>query len=87
MAWESSFEEVPAPLTPEERAEHQAKLKDVVVSSDAFFPFADNIHRARQSGVNYVVSPSGSIRDEDIIQTANNYGMVVCHTDLRLFHH
>ncbi|KAI0226592.1 bifunctional phosphoribosylaminoimidazolecarboxamide formyltransferase/IMP cyclohydrolase [Massospora cicadina] len=87
LAWESCFEVVPAPLTSEERKEHQAKLKDVVISSDAFFPFADNIHRAYQSGVSYVVSPSGSVRDEDVIQTADSYNMVVCHTNLRLFHH
>ncbi|KAI9299266.1 AICARFT/IMPCHase bienzyme [Neoconidiobolus thromboides FSU 785] len=87
LAWESVFEVIPEPLTKEERIAHQQLLNEVVVSSDAFFPFADNIHRAKQSGVKYVVSPSGSIRDDDIISTANNYNMVVAHTDLRLFHH
>lgn len=87
LAWEACFEVVPAPLTLEERKEHQSQLEGVVVSSDAFFPFADNIHRAHQSGVGYVVSPSGSVRDEEIIRTADTYQMVVCHTNLRLFHH
>jgi phosphoribosylaminoimidazolecarboxamide formyltransferase/IMP cyclohydrolase len=86
-AWKSQFEEVPEPITAEERKAHLQSLSGVVVSSDAFFPFADNVHRARQSGAQYIVAPSGSIRDDDVIATADNYNMVICHTDLRLFHH
>ncbi|KAI9228634.1 MAG: phosphoribosylaminoimidazolecarboxamide formyltransferase/IMP cyclohydrolase [Piptocephalis tieghemiana] len=86
-AWESAFEVVPEPLTAQERKDHLAKLKDVVITSDAFFPFHDNIHRAHESGVSVVAAPSGSVQDEAVIKAADEYGMLFCHTNLRLFHH
>lgn len=61
-----------------------AEQKDVVCSSDAFFPFPDNVHRARKSGVKYIAAPGGSIMDQECIKTADEAGMVFCHTDLRL---
>ncbi|CAG8521848.1 6838_t:CDS:10 [Acaulospora morrowiae] len=86
-SWESHFNTIPEPLTPEERKQHLSTLTDVALSSDAFFPFSDNIHRARQSGVTYVAAPSGSVQDNAVIQVANEYGMVLIHTSIRLFHH
>eukprot|EP01059_Diplonema_ambulator_P008316 TRINITY_DN178_c0_g1_i5.p1 TRINITY_DN178_c0_g1~~TRINITY_DN178_c0_g1_i5.p1 ORF type:complete len:610 (+),score=270.47 TRINITY_DN178_c0_g1_i5:134-1963(+) len=88
-AWEANFEEgkVPAFLTKEERKEWMKKATDRAIASDAFFPFSDNIHRAHASGVKYIVAPSGSNNDKIIIDTANAYNMVICHTNLRLFHH
>ncbi|CAG8667336.1 1177_t:CDS:10, partial [Racocetra fulgida] len=74
-SWESQFNTIPEPLTPEERKLHLASFSDVALSSDAFFPFSDNIHRARQSGVNYVAAPSGSIQDQAVIQAADEHGM------------
>ena len=87
LAWESQFETVPSPLSEQEREEHMKILKDVVVSSDAFFPFTDNIQRAHQSGVKFIAAPSGSIQDDQVIATADSHDMVVAHTTLRLFHH
>ncbi|KAJ2009408.1 bifunctional phosphoribosylaminoimidazolecarboxamide formyltransferase/IMP cyclohydrolase [Coemansia thaxteri] len=86
-AWRACFDAAPEPLTAAERAEHMARLHGVVVSSDAFFPFSDNIHRARRSGVDYVAAPSGSIQDAAVIAAADSYGMALAHTSLRLFHH
>lgn len=85
--WEANFEEVPAPLTQEERAAHAKQLDGVVCSSDAFFPFPDNVHRARRSGVTYLAAPSGSVMDEACIKAADEHGIVFAHTTLRLFHH
>ncbi|OZJ05438.1 Bifunctional purine biosynthesis protein ADE17 [Bifiguratus adelaidae] len=85
--WESLFNTVPEPLTSQERKEWMQQLHDVVVSSDAFFPFSDNVQRVSQSGVNYIAAPSGSVQDDVVIAAADGYNMVVCHTDLRLFHH
>eukprot|EP00732_Lithocolla_globosa_P003212 Lithocolla_globosa_v1_NODE_2457_length_1997_cov_45.868692.p1 type:complete len:613 gc:universal NODE_2457_length_1997_cov_45.868692:1943-105(-) len=85
--WASQFETVPEPLTPTERKEWMKQLGNVCISSDAFFPFSDNIHRARQSGVQYVLSPSGSVQDGEVIRVADSYGMTMCHSTLRLFHH
>jgi phosphoribosylaminoimidazolecarboxamide formyltransferase/IMP cyclohydrolase len=85
--WESLFETVPAPLSAEEKAAHMAEFKGVSVSSDAFFPFPDNVHRARRSGVQYIAAPSGSIMDAECVKVANEYGIVYAHTNLRLFHH
>jgi phosphoribosylaminoimidazolecarboxamide formyltransferase/IMP cyclohydrolase len=82
--WESLFEEVPAPLTKEEKDAHMKELKGVACSSDAFFPFPDNVHRARKSGVQYLAAPSGSIMDAECIKTADEYDMVFAHTNLRL---
>ncbi|KAJ2816702.1 bifunctional phosphoribosylaminoimidazolecarboxamide formyltransferase/IMP cyclohydrolase, partial [Coemansia sp. 'formosensis'] len=78
---------VPEPLSEEERKAHMAALRGVALSSDAFFPFSDNVHRARRSGVDYVAAPSGSIQDDVVIQAADSYDMVLAHTSLRLFHH
>ncbi|KAJ2036192.1 bifunctional phosphoribosylaminoimidazolecarboxamide formyltransferase/IMP cyclohydrolase [Coemansia sp. S16] len=86
-AWRACFDEVPEPLSDEERKAHMAALRGVALSSDAFFPFSDNVHRARRSGVDYVAAPSGSIQDDVVIQAADSYDMVLAHTTLRLFHH
>ncbi|KAJ2589644.1 bifunctional phosphoribosylaminoimidazolecarboxamide formyltransferase/IMP cyclohydrolase [Coemansia sp. RSA 1722] len=86
-AWKANFDVVPELLTADERREHMQKLSGVVVSSDAFFPFSDNVHRVRRSGVDYVAAPSGSIMDQVVIDTADGYNMVLAHTNLRLFHH
>eukprot|EP00667_Euglena_gracilis_P005317 EG_transcript_5356 len=85
--WEAYFEEVPALLTPQEKTDFIGQTTDVALSSDAFFPFSDNVHRARRSGVGYVVAPGGSNNDPAVISAADGYGMVVCHTTTRLFHH
>eukprot|EP00127_Corallochytrium_limacisporum_P004584 Clim_evm24s168 gene=Clim_evmTU24s168 len=83
------FEEgqAPADLTPEERQEWLAKLNNVSLSSDAFFPFRDNIDRAAQSGVKFVLSPAGSVQDDIVVAACDEQGMVMCHSNLRLFHH
>ncbi|KAI0321601.1 bifunctional purine biosynthesis protein ade10 [Amylostereum chailletii] len=85
--WESLFEEVPAPLTTEERATHAKQLDGVACSSDAFFPFPDNVHRARKSGVKYLAAPSGSVMDDECIKAADEHEIAFAHTSLRLFHH
>jgi phosphoribosylaminoimidazolecarboxamide formyltransferase/IMP cyclohydrolase len=85
--WESLFESVPEPLTTEERNEWATKLEGVACSSDAFFPFPDNVHRARRSGVKYLAAPSGSVMDAECIKAADEHGIVFAHTSLRLFHH
>jgi hypothetical protein len=82
-----AFTRMPEPLTPDERAEWAATLDGVALGSDAFFPFSDNIERAHRSGVRYVAEPGGSLRDDAVIEAADEYGMVVCFTGLRLFHH
>ncbi|CEH18522.1 aicarft impchase bienzyme [Ceraceosorus bombacis] len=85
--WENAFEEVPHALTKEERKEHAKKLKGVVCSSDAFFPFPDNVHRAARSGTSYIAAPGGSVMDDACVEAANGHGIVVARTNLRLFHH
>ena len=85
--WESLFESIPEALTTEERAEHAKKLDGVACSSDAFFPFPDNVHRARRSGVKYLAAPSGSVMDAECIKAADEHDIVFAHTNLRLFHH
>ncbi|KAI6175366.1 AICAR transformylase/inosine monophosphate cyclohydrolase [Aphelenchoides bicaudatus] len=85
--WNNFFTESVQAFTLEERREWLGKLQNVVISSDAFFPFRDNIDCAKQFGVKYIASPGGSNRDEDIIEAANQHGMVLVHTGLRLFHH
>lgn len=80
--------EGPAPLlTASEKKDWAAKLSGVACSSDAFFPFPDNVHRARKSGVSYLAAPGGSVMDAECVKAADGYGMVVCRTGLRLFHH
>ncbi|KHN83578.1 Bifunctional purine biosynthesis protein PURH [Toxocara canis] len=81
------FTESIEPITTDERKKWLSKLHDVVVSSDAFFPFRDSIDCAKQFGVKYVASPGGSTRDEDVIEACDEYGMTLIHTGLRLFHH
>lgn len=86
-AWEANFEVAPEPLTVGEKSIWLAQLTDVALSSDAFFPFRDNIDRARRSGVKYVLEPGGSVRDDVVIQSADEYGMTLIFSGLRLFHH
>lgn len=85
--WEFAFTEKPEPLTREEKKAWLAQLKGVCVGSDAFFPFGDNIERARRSGVEYIAQPGGSIRDDNVIETCNKYNMTMAFTGIRLFHH
>jgi phosphoribosylaminoimidazolecarboxamide formyltransferase/IMP cyclohydrolase len=81
------LEETPGKLTADEKKEWLAGMKGVTLGSDAFFPFRDNIDRAYKSGVRYIVQPGGSIREDSVIEACNQYGMVMCLTGLRLFHH
>ena len=85
--WQTLFTRRPEPLTPEEKQAWIAAQTGLTVGSDAFFPFGDNVERARKSGAKYIVEPGGSIRDDNVIETANRYGMVMAFTGLRLFHH
>ncbi|WWC65458.1 phosphoribosylaminoimidazolecarboxamide formyltransferase/IMP cyclohydrolase [Kwoniella dejecticola CBS 10117] len=85
--WESLFDSVPGPITKEEKKEHLASLKGVACSSDAFFPFPDNVHRAKRSGATYLCAPSGSIMDAECIKAADENDLVFVHHGLRLFHH
>ncbi len=85
--WESFFIEKPEALTREEKKEWLAKMNDVSLGSDAFFPFGDNIERARKSGVCYIAQPGGSIRDDNVIETCNKYNIAMAFTRVRLFHH
>ena len=85
--WQETFKVKPEPLTREERAEWVAQLKGVSCGSDAFFPFGDNVERARKSGVDYIAEPGGSIRDDNVIEACNKYGIALAFTGMRLFHH
>ena len=85
--WEQFFTEKPEPLTREEKKEWLKTLTGVSLGSDAFFPFGDNIERAKKSGVQYIAEPGGSIRDDNVIETCNEYNMTMCFTGIRLFHH
>lgn len=85
--WERVFTEKPSVFTVEEKKEWLAGNTDVTIGSDAFFPFGDNIERAYKSGVKYVAQPGGSVRDDQVIETANKHGMAMCFTGMRLFHH
>ncbi|MDD6160501.1 MAG: phosphoribosylaminoimidazolecarboxamide formyltransferase [Oscillospiraceae bacterium] len=85
--WQKTFTVKPEPLTREEKKAWIAKLSGVSVGSDAFFPFGDNVERARKSGVEYIAQPGGSIRDDNVIDTCNKYGIVMAFTGMRLFHH
>ena len=86
-AWQRVFKERPEPLTVQERKDWVARQSGVTVGSDAFFPFGDNVERARKSGVTYIAEPGGSIRDDNVIETANKYGITMAFTGQRLFHH
>lgn len=85
--WEQSFEVVPDKLSSEEKKEWLGKLTKVSFASDAFIPFRDNIDRAAQSGAKYIVQTGSSLRDEQVIQAANEYNMVMAYSGIRLFHH
>lgn len=85
--WQNTFQECPQPLTAAEKQEWLSQLTGVTCGSDAFFPFGDNVERARRSGVQYIVQPGGSIRDDHVIATADKYNMTMCFTGMRLFHH
>ena len=85
--WQQWFAVKPEVLTAEEKREWVATQSGVTCGSDAFFPFGDNVKRAYKSGVEYIVEPGGSIRDDNVIETADSYGMVMCFTGMRLFHH
>ena len=85
--WQNTFKVKPEVLTPEEKKAWIATQSGVTVGSDAFFPFGDNVERARKSGVRYIVQPGGSIRDDHVIATCNKYGIVMAFTGMRLFHH
>ena len=85
--WEQTFKTRPEPLTAQEKKAWIATQTGVTVGSDAFFPFGDNVERARKSGTSYIVEPGGSIRDDHVIDTANHYNMVMAFTGMRLFHH
>ena len=85
--WQNTFKVRPEVLTAEEKKAWIATQTGVTVGSDAFFPFGDNVERARKSGVTYIAEPGGSIRDDHVIATADKYGMVLAFTGARLFHH
>ena len=85
--WAETFTRQPEPLTAADRKQWLAKVTGVALGSDAFFPFGDNIERARRSGVTAIVEPGGSIRDQQVIDTCNKYGIVMAFCGLRLFHH
>ena len=85
--WEQFFTTKPEPLTREEKKEWLATFSGVSLGSDAFFPFGDNIERAKRSGVQYIAQPGGSIRDDNVIDTCNKYHMTMAFTGIRLFHH
>ena len=85
--WEKTFKVKPPVFTKEEKRAWLDGLTDVALGSDAFFPFGDNIDRAFKSGVKYVAQPGGSVRDDQVIDTCNQYGMVMAFTGIRLFHH
>ncbi len=85
--WQRVFTEQPEALTPEEKKAWIATQTGVTVGSDAFFPFGDNVERARKSGVCYIAEPGGSIRDDNVIETADKYNIAMAFTGMRLFHH
>ncbi len=85
--WQQTFAVKPEVLTAQEKKEWIATQTGVTVGSDAFFPFGDNVERARKSGVQYIAEPGGSIRDDHVIATADKYNMTMCFTGMRLFHH
>ena len=85
--WQNTFREKPEVLTAQEKKAWIARQSGVSVGSDAFFPFGDNVERARKSGVQYIAQPGGSIRDDHVIATCDKYGIVMAFTGMRLFHH
>mmetsp|Transcript_29326 Transcript_29326/g.45014 ORF Transcript_29326/g.45014 Transcript_29326/m.45014 type:complete len:614 (+) Transcript_29326:23-1864(+) len=87
VRWEAQFSEVPAPLTEDEKQEFLKGSTGIAISSDAFFPFRDSIDHASKLGVTYVAQPGGSVQDPQITEACNDYGMTMCFTGVRLFHH
>ena len=85
--WQKYFTERPEPFTREEQRAYLDTIDGVALGSDAFFPFSDNIERAKKSGVSYIAEPGGSIRDDLVIECCNKYGISMCFTGMRLFHH
>ena len=85
--WPRIFKTKPEALSAPEKRDWISRGEGVTAASDAFFPFGDNIERAQKSGASFIVSPGGSIRDDNVIETANKYDMVMCFTGMRLFHH
>lgn len=86
-AWQNIFKEKPPVFTKEEQKAWLAQNTNVCLGSDAFFPFGDNIERAKKSGVSYIAEPGGSIRDDNVIETCNKYNIAMAFTGMRLFHH
>jgi phosphoribosylaminoimidazolecarboxamide formyltransferase/IMP cyclohydrolase len=86
-AWESNFTQVPPRLNTDEKRAWLDQLKGVSLSSDAFFPFRDNIDRAARSGIEYIVQTGGSVQDQEVIKAADKYNMALVHSGVRLFHH
>lgn len=87
ISWEEAFDEVPRRLTEQEKWEWLKEMEGVSLGSDAHIPFRDNIDRAQQSGVKYVVQPGGSLRDDEVVKACDEYGMVMAFSGVRLFHH
>ena len=85
--WQRTFKVRPEVFTHEDKRKWLDNMTDVTLGSDAFFPFGDNVERAHKSGVKYIAQPGGSVRDDNVIDTADKYGMVMCFTGIRLFHH
>ena len=85
--WQRYFTKQPEPLTSDEASDYLKTITGVSLGSDAFFPFSDNIERARKSGVSYIAEPGGSIRDDAVIDCCNKYGIAMAFTGMRLFHH
>lgn len=85
--WENFFDTKPERLTKKEKTEYLSSLRGVSLASDAFFPFSDNIERARKSGVDYIAEPGGSVRDDIVIECCDKYGIAMAFTGMRLFHH
>ena len=85
--WKKYFAVRPEPFTKEEQKAYLSKITGVSLGSDAFFPFSDNIERAKKSGVSYVAQPGGSVRDDLVIEACDKYNMVMAFTGMRLFHH
>ena len=85
--WKKNFAVRPEPFTKEEQKKYLSKITGVSLGSDAFFPFSDNIERAKKSGVSYIAQPGGSVRDDLVIEACDKYGMAMAFTGMRLFHH
>jgi phosphoribosylaminoimidazolecarboxamide formyltransferase / IMP cyclohydrolase len=86
-AWQQYFTFKPEPLTKEEKKTYLNSIKGISLGSDAFFPFSDNIERAKKSGVSYIAEPGGSIRDNNVVEACNKYNIAMVFTGMRLFHH